>query len=257
MTEADRSRLVRPGERLDDLQRGGYHIIQDPGRFCFGMDAVLLADFARALPGEKVLDLGSGNGIIPLLMHARTPQAVFTGLEIAERNVDLAGRSIAWNHLEGQVRVLQGDIREPTGIFPAASFDVVTTNPPYMTADHGLLNADPEKAAARHEVLCSLEDVVSAAAALVRPGGRVYMVHRPFRLSEILCMLTKYRLEPKELRLVHPFADREPNMVLLYACKGGRSRLKVDPPLIVYEKPGVYTREVLDIYGKSRGGGET
>ena len=134
-------------------------------------------------------------------------------------------------------------------MFAPASFDVVTSNPPYMIGEHGLVNSDLEKAAARHELLCNFEDVVRAAAKLLRSGGRFYLVHRPFRLAELMNTMSKYRLEPKRMRLVYPYVDREPNMVLIEAVRGGKSRMTVEKPLIVYEKPGVYTKEIIEIYG--------
>ena len=238
-----------PGERLDELHRNGYYIIQNPSKFCFGMDAVLLSGFAYAKKGEKVLDLGTGTGIIPILMEAKTEGMHFTGLEIQPESADMAARSIAYNHLEDKIDIVTGDIKEASRIFGAASFDVVTTNPPYMNDAHGLKNPDLPKAIARHEVLCTLEDVVREGSRVLRPGGRFYMVHRPFRPVEIFEVMTRYKLEPKRMKLVYPFVDREPNMVLIEGIKGGRSMIKIEKPLIVYEKPGVYTPEIYDIYG--------
>lgn len=243
-----RNDLVRKNERVDDLQNG-YYIIQDPEKFCFGMDAVLLSGFARVKKGECVLDLCSGTGIIPILLRARTEGEAFTGLEIQEECVEMAQRSAAYNHLEESVRMVQGDVREAAGIFGAASFHVVTCNPPYMIGEHGLLNPREARAIARHEILCTLEDVVSQSARLLRDNGRFYMVHRPFRLAEIMNVLTAYKLEPKRMQLVYPYVDREPNMVLIEARRGGNPRLTVERPLIVYERPGVYTKDILDLYG--------
>lgn len=240
---------LNEGERLDELQRNGYRIIQNERLFCFGMDAVLLSGFAQVKPGEKVLDLGTGTGIIPILLEAKTEGEHFTGLEISSASVDMARRSVALNGLESKVEIVHGDIKEAGSLFKPASFDVITSNPPYMTGQHGLVNPDVDKAAARHEILCTLEDVVRGAAKLVRPGGRFYMVHRPFRLAEIIRTLSEYHLEPKRLRMVYPYVDREPNMVLIESVRGGRPRITVEKPLIVYEKPGVYTQEILDVYG--------
>lgn len=238
-----------PGERLDELHRNGYKIIQNTKKFCFGMDAVLLSGFVRVKEQETVLDIGTGTGIIPILLAAKTKGRHFTGLEIQEESADMAMRSVQYNGLDERISIVQGDIREAGNLFAPASFDVITSNPPYMTGNHGLINPDPAKAIARHEICCTLEDVVSQTARLLRPGGRFYMVHRPFRLAEIFCTLVKYRLEPKIMRLVYPFVDKEPNMVLIQALKGGNSRLTCEPPLIVYEKPGVYMPEIYDIYG--------
>ena len=162
---------------------------------------------------------------------------------------DMARRSVAANHLEKDITVVTGDIKEASRIFGAASFDVVTSNPPYMNDAHGLKNPDLPKAIARHEVLCTLDDVTREAAKVLKPGGRFYMVHRPHRLVEIITALTKYRLEPKRMKMVHPYVDREANMVLIEAVRGGRSMIKVEAPVIVYKEPGVYTDEIYDIYG--------
>lgn len=239
--------LIKENERLDDLQNG-YYVIQDPDKFCFGMDAVLLSGFARVKKDETVLDLGTGTGIIPILLKSKTSGRHFTGLEIQEECVEMARRSVMYNHLENDVEIVQGDIKEAADIFGAASFHVVTSNPPYMIGHHGLTNDHIPKAIARHEILCNLEDVVSQAARVLKDRGRFYMVHRPFRLAEIMNILVRYHLEPKRMQLVYPYIDREPNMVLIEALKGGNSRLTVDPPLIVYEKPGVYTENILKIY---------
>lgn len=241
---------LKEHERLDDLQNG-YEIIQNTEKFCFGMDAVLLSGFARVKPRERVLDLGTGTGIIPILLKAKTPGEHFTGLEIQQECADMAMRSVAYNHLEEQITIQQGDIKEASAIFGRASFDVVTSNPPYMIHSHGLENPYLPKAIARHEILCTLEDVISEASKVLKVKGRFYLIHRPFRLAEIMGLMMKYHLEPKRMQLVYPFVDREPNLVLLEGVLGGKSRTQVEKPLIVYEKPGVYTQEVLDIYTSS------
>lgn len=241
--------LVHENERLDELHRNGYYIIQDPARFCFGMDAVLLSGFARARRGERVLDLGTGTGIIPILMEAKTEAKDFTALEIQAESADMARRSVLYNHLEEKIRVVTGDIKDASGIFGASSFDIVTTNPPYMIGQHGISSGAEAKAIARHEVLCTLDDILRESAKLLVPGGRFYMVHRPFRLAEIMSKMVAYGIEPKRMQLVYPYVDKEPNMVLLEGSRGGRSRLTVEKPLIVYKEQGVYTDEIYDIYG--------
>ncbi len=240
---------MKETERIDELQRNGYRIIQDPGRFCFGMDAVLLSGFARAKEGDSVLDLGTGTGIIPILMEAKTRASRFFALEIQEESADMARRSVALNGLEKKIQVVTGDIKEAEKYFNASSFDVITCNPPYMIGKHGLVNPDAPKAIARHEILCTLEDVIRQAAFLLKPGGSFYLVHRPFRLAEILSLLVAAKLEPKRMRLVYPYVDKEPNMVLLQAVRGGKSRMTVEKPLIIFEKPGVYTKEIHEVYG--------
>ena len=240
---------LKENERIDDLQRNGYKIIQKRDGFCFGMDAVLLSGFANVKPGERAVDLGTGTGIIPLLLEAKYQGSHYTGLEIQEEMAEMAARSVALNRLEDKIRIVTGDIKEASRLFGAASFDVVTSNPPYMNDAHGLKNPDLPKAIARHEVLCSLEDVVREAARLLRPGGRFYMVHRPHRLVEIIAVLKEWRLEPKRMKMVHPFVDKEANMVLIEAVRGGKSMIKVEAPIVVYKEPGVYTDEIYTIYG--------
>lgn len=240
---------LKESERLDELQRNGYQIIQSPEKFCFGMDAVLLSGFAQVKPGGAVLDLGTGTGIIPILLEAKTPAEHLTGLEIQEESADMARRSVELNGLSGKINIVTGDIREADQIFKSASFDVITSNPPYMIDAHGLQNPQEPKAIARHEVCCTLEDVVRIAAKLLKPGGHFFMVHRPFRLAEIITVMTAYKLEPKRLRLVYPFVDKEPNMLLIEGVRGGRPRMTVEKPLIIFEEPGKYTAEIRDKYG--------
>ena len=236
-------------ERIDDLQRNGYQIIQNPEKFCFGMDAVLLSGFVQVKPNETVLDLGTGTGIIPILLEAKTDGSHFTGLEIQPESADMAKRSVLYNHLEDKINIEIGNIKDASIQFGASSFHVITTNPPYMTGNHGLTNQNQAKAIARHEILCNLEDVIRESAKILKPQGRFYMVHRPFRLAEIINFMHQYGLEPKRMQLVHPFIDKEPNMVLIEGLRGGKPRITVEKPLIVYQKPGVYTDEIYDIYG--------
>lgn len=241
--------LLKENERIDDLQRNGYRIIQNRDRFCFGMDAVLLSGFAQVRPGERVADLGTGTGIIPILLEAKYEGEHYIGLEIQKEMADMAARSVKLNGLQEKISIVEGDIRNAGDLLGLSKFDVVTSNPPYMNDAHGLKNPDLPKAIARHEVLCTLEDVVREAARLLKPGGRFYMVHRPHRLIEIITALTERKLEPKRMKLVHPYVDREANMVLIEAVRGGRSMIKVEAPVVVYREPGVYTEEIYEIYG--------
>lgn len=243
---------LKDQERIDDLGRNGYKIIQNKEKFCFGIDAVLLSDFAKAKPGERVLDIGTGTGIIPILMEAKTEGEHFTGLDIQPESVEMANRSVQMNGLSGKIDMVCGDIKEAVDIFGTASFKVITTNPPYMTDNHGIQNPSEPKAIARHEICCTLDDILRESSKLLKEKGRFYMVHRPFRLAEIMAGCVKYRLEPKRIRFVHSYIDKEPSMVLIEALKGGNSRVKIEPPLIVYKEPNVYTDEIYEIYGYDR-----
>ena len=268
-------------ERIDDLQRGGCRIIQRPELFCFGMDAVLLSAWARVKSADRVLDLCSGNGIVPILMDARLPEELrqegsihFTGVEINPVCVSLARRSALMNGQSERICFLEGDIREifhagaapetPDGQCPDVSagrpdaacasiapgaYDVVTVNPPYMTGDGGLKGPSPERAIARHEVLCTMEDTARAAARSLRQGGHLYMVHRPHRLGDIFHALQKHGLGVGRMRMVHPFSDKEANLVLIDARKGGKMYVHVEAPLTVYRETGVYTEELKALYG--------
>lgn len=248
-TKSETTTLLKTKERLDDLNVKGYQIIQDPERFCFGMDAVLLTGFANIKKGEDVLDLGTGTGIIPILLEAKTKGRHFTGLEIQPESADMAARSVRYNHLEEKISIVTGDAKDASKIFGASSFDVITTNPPYMIAEHGLRNDADAKTIARHEVLCTLDDILTQSAKLLKQGGRFYMVHRPFRLAEIFSKMVACGIEPKRMQLVYPYINKEPNMVLIEGKRGGKSRIIVEKPLIVYKENGTYTDDILEIYG--------
>lgn len=244
----DINSYLRPGERLDDLQRNGYKIIQNPEKFCFGMDAVLLSCFVDLKKGAHVLDMGTGTGVLPILLAAKTPAKSFEALEIQEESADMARRSVAYNQLQDKIHVTVGNIKDASSIYGRHCFDAVVTNPPYMNDRHGLKNPDLPKAIARHEIFCTLEDVIREAANVLIPGKSLFMVHRPFRLAEIFRLMAAYQLEPKRMRLVHPYIHKEPNMVLIEATLDGNPMIKIEPPLIVYERPNVYTRQLLDLY---------
>ena len=236
-------------EQIDQLLNG-YKIIQDPQRFQFGIDAVLLADFALAGTGFKdsAIDLGTGTGIIPLLMQSARKDGTFTGLEIQKGSAEMAARSVELNCLQEKIRIVEGDVKKVSELFTKHSFNVVTSNPPYMINEHGHQNPGDAKAIARHEVLCTLEDIVAAADYLLLPHGKFFMIHRPFRLPEIFFALQKHNLEPKRMRLVHPFSDKEPNMVLIEARKNAKPRLEIESPLVVRNADGEYTNEINEIY---------
>lgn len=249
--------LIHSNERLDDLCRKGYRLIQDPKLFCFGIDAVLLSDYAKVKRGEKAVDLCTGNGVIPILLEAKNNGEHYSGLELQPQCADLARRSVKYNHLENKVTIEEGDVCNASELFGRESVEVVTVNPPYMIGQHGIKNADDAMTIARHEVRCTLDDIVRESAKMLKFNGRFYMVHRPFRLAEIFSTMMKYHIEPKRMRLVHPYADREPNMVLIEGLKGGKSRITIEKPLVVYKEPNVYTDEIYEIYGdKPRNNGK-
>lgn len=238
---------LAPGERIDDLLRNNLRIIQSSEVFSFSMDAVLLAHFCSAPAKGRIMDLCTGNGVVPLLLTART-KARLWGIELQERLAAMAERSVRLNGLEERVRVAQMDLKEAHLAYGYGGFDLVTVNPPYLPVRVGEQNGNPHFAAARHEIHCTLEDVVAAASRLVKAGGKVAMVHRPSRLADILLLFRQYRLEPKRLRFVHPRAGGEANMVLIEAIRDGRPELRLLPPLIVYQEDGSYCPELLKVY---------
>lgn len=240
--------LMMINERIDDLMRDGLKLIQNTDIFCFGMDAVLLSTYAKAGKYDRVLDLGTGNGIIPVLMQSKNPGSTYTALEIQENSADLAIRNVELNNLSDRISVVKGDIKEASRLFGEASFNVVTSNPPYMNENHGIVNPDSAKAIARHEILCSLEDVVREAGKCLKSKGKMYMVHRPNRLVDIFDTMRRHHLEPKRMRLVYPYVNKAANMVLIEAVKGGNSQLIVEEPLIVYKEEGNYTDALLKMY---------
>lgn len=239
---------IKEHERLDDLHRNGYKLIQNPEKFCFGVDAVLLSVFAQVKKGERSLDLCTGNGVIPILMEAKTFGSEFYGVEIQRESVDLAQRSVRLNNLEDKIKIFEFDIKEINENKLGGRFNVVTVNPPYMNSGGGLTNNLDSVTVARHEILCSLEDVISSASRMLTSGGRFYMIHRPQRLTDIFVNLRRYKLEPKVIRFVQPFEGKEPAMVLVEARRDGKPMLKVLPPLIIYKSIGEYTEEVYNMY---------
>lgn len=241
---------IKPSERVDVLKVSGFRVIQEEKRFCFGIDAVLLADFAKTRQHEKICDLGTGTGIIPFLLFSKNNSLNIDALEIQKESADMASRSVLLNELEKQINIVEGDIKKASCIFEKNTYDVVTSNPPYMIAEHGKGNGNDEKTIARHEVLCTLDDVVRSASELLKSQGRFYMIHKPFRLAEIFSVMMKYKLEPKRMRLCYPYVDKEPTMVLVEGVKSAKSRITVESPLIVYEKEGGYTKEVQEIYAR-------
>lgn len=253
--EESRVNVILQGrERIDDLQLKGYQIIQDPSKFCFGIDAVLLSSFAKIKPKDRVMDLCTGNGIVPLLLAGKTKAEIIHGVEIQEENVSLAKKSLCLNKLEDRIKIFHTDVTKLhlCDEIQKESYQVVTVNPPYMIGKHGLENVEESKAIARHEVRCTLDDVLSTSSQLLVNKGRFYMVHRPFRLAEIFTSMIKYNLEPKRMVLIHSKLSKEPSMVLVEGVKGAKSRIIVEPPLIIYKEDGSYTKEILEYYGEMK-----
>lgn len=236
-------------ERIDDLQVKGLKIIQNPQGFCFGIDAVLLANHVKLKPKDRVVDLGTGSGIIPILLAGKSKTCTFQGLELQDSVYDMAKRSVALNGLEERIEILKGDIKAVGEIFPKSIYDVVTTNPPYMHGN-GLINPGDTKAISRHEVACDLEDVIRAAGILLRTHGRFYMIHRPNRLVDIMYLMRKHDLEPKELTMIQGKKGKAPNLLIVEGKKGANKELKIKAPLIIYQEDGSYTEEALALYSR-------
>ena len=256
--------LLKDGERIDDLQCKGFRIIQNPSQFCFGMDAVLLANFATGKKRAAGIDLGTGTGIIPLLMLAKDKAASFTAVEIQPEMADMAERSAKLNDISDRLKVVCGDIchinppksenrkQEAGERIEREKFEIVTSNPPYIADTGGLHNPKDAVNIARHEIMVKLEDVIRAASYLLKMGGSFAMVHKPFRLTEITELMLKYKLSPKRMQLVQPREGSEPNMLLIEAIKGGHSGLRILPTLNVYNPDGSYTEELLAYYNNNR-----
>ena len=241
-------------ERTDDLQLKGLKLIQNPDTFCFGIDAVLLSDFAKAKKGDVVVDIGTGTGVIPILMSAKTEAGKFKAIEIQKDMADMAKRSVLLNEgagvLEkGRIEIICADIKDSKDYIETSSVNVVTCNPPYMNGA-GLKNENESIMLARHEISCDLNDVLSQGARMLKSGGHYYMIHRPARLEDVLYSMRVNRLEPKRIRMIHPYVNKDANMVLIEAVKDAKSFMKVEAPLIVYEADGKYTEEIYRIYGR-------
>lgn len=240
---------LKENEKIEDLQCKGLKIIQNKKWFCFGMDAVLLTNYCDIKNNSKIVDLGTGTGIIPILLSGKRNYSKAYGIEIQDEVAEMAGRSVELNKLQDKIEILNIDLKDVLDYLEPNSFDAVISNPPYKLNRTGIINPQDKKAISRHEIKCTLEDVISRAALLLKQYGRFYMVHRPDRLADIICLLRKYRLEPKQIRFVHPKAGAKPNMVLIRASKNGNPELKFDPPLYIYDEEGNYTRDVHEIYG--------
>ena len=239
---------IRENEKIDDLQCRDLKIIQKEDGFRFGVDAVLLADFCKSERFHSAVDLGTGTGIIPILLAGKTKAEQLVGIEIMEDMAEMAQRSIILNGLESRVRVICGDLKNAAALLGRAAFDLVTSNPPYVNTGGGLTSQSDNKAAARHEILCTLDDIVSAAAKLLKNKGQLNLIHRPERLVDIMCTMRKHNIEPKAMRLVSPAKGKTPNLVLIRGFKNGRTQLNIQEPLYLYNEDRSYTDEALRIY---------
>ena len=238
-------------ERIDDLEFNNLKIIQNSTGFCFGIDSVLLSDYAKNLKTDsKVIDIGTGTGIIGILLCAKSKLKTITGIEIQKEVADMAKRSIKLNGLEEKFKILNMNIKDVFEFIEPNSIDTIVTNPPYMKLNSGAQNIEEKKLISRHEVECNLEDIVKISYKLLKSKAEFYMVHRAERIVDILYTLRKYRLEPKQLRFVQSRQDSSPNLVLLRCVKDGGKALKIDKPLIVYNDEGRYTEEIYKIYNK-------
>ncbi|MBW9152380.1 tRNA1(Val) (adenine(37)-N6)-methyltransferase [Clostridium estertheticum] len=244
--------FLRTDETLDDLQLKGIHVIQKKHAFRFGVDAVLLANFVKVRKNAKVVDLCTGTGIIPFILAGKTTASNIIGVEIQEEFVDMANRSIEYNNLEDKIKFINGDLKDIELIKTIDKVDIVTVNPPYKLQNSGLISLNDKDAIARHEICCTLEDVIIACRILLKDNGRMYMVHRPDRLADILCTMRKHRIEPKRIRMVHPSVNKAPNIVLIEGQRDGGSFLKWDPPLYVHVEDGGYTEEIKNMYNSDR-----
>lgn len=232
---------------MDEIGFSDLRLIQKPEEFCYGVDAVILADFASKKKAGRIVDLGTGTGIIPLILSHKTDAGVICGVEYQEGSYERARRNAALNGLSGRVCFFHGNVADFSGLEDGWA-DAVTANPPYMRSSGGIVNENRAKSIARHETVGSLEDFIACACRLLRNRGDFYMVHRPSRLTDIFHLCLKYRLEPKEMRLVAPMEGQSPNIVLLHCVKNGGRELKLLPMLYVYQEKGVYSEEILRIY---------
>lgn len=240
-------------ERIDDLEYKGLKIIQNKNGFCFGIDSVLLSDFAKNIKkNAKVIDIGTGTGIISILLSKKANLSKIYGIEIQDEVADMAKRSVYLNNLNDKIEIINTNIKDIFNILNPNEFDVIVTNPPYMKMNTGAINEEKKKLISRHEVECTLEDIIRISYKLLKSNGEFYMVHRAERIVDILFYLRQYKIEPKILRFIQPNLNKEPNLVLIKAVKNAGYQLNVKKPLIVYNEDGKYTDEILEIYNKKR-----
>ena len=240
-----------PGERIDRIGFGELKLIQNPRWFCYGIDAVLLGDFAKNHRNARITDLGTGTGILPLILYHKAKPFHVTGVEVQEEVAEMARRTVELNALSEKITILKGNVKDAASQIGRQTQDAVVTNPPYMAAGEGILNEAAERAAARHEILGSLEDFISCASEILKEGGSFYMIHRPHRMVDVMVLCRRYRLEPKQMQLIQPRKDQSPNLFLLHCVKYGRPELKILEPLWVYEEEGGYSQRIRQIYERT------
>ena len=242
---------LKENERIDDLEFKNLKIIQNKDGFCFGIDSILLTDFAKNIKqNSKVIDLGTGTGIIPILLYGKTKNTKFVGVEIQPEVAEMANRSVKLNLLENNIEILNTNILELSKIYNRGSFDVVTTNPPYKKINTGVINENNKKLISRHEITASIEDFIRTASFLLKDLGEFYMVHRPDRLVDIFYEMRKNKIEPKKIKFIYPNKNKKTNLVLIKGIKNGKQFLEFENNLYVYNEDGNYTDEILKIYNK-------
>lgn len=242
---------LKENERIDDLEFKNLKIVQNKEGFCFGIDSVLLSDFAKNIKKDSiVLDLGTGTGIIPTLLCGKTNLKKVIGIEIQEEVAKMAEKSIKLNNLEGKFEIINENILNLNNIYEKQSFDVIVTNPPYKKKETGVINENQKKLISRHEITANLEDFIKVSKDLLKDKGEFYMVHRPERLVDILSLMRKYKIEPKVLKMIYSDKNRKPKLVLIKGVKNGNPFLKVEKNLYIYDDEGKYTDEILKIYNK-------
>ena len=246
----DKNINLLENETIDDLQLDDLYLIQKKEGFKFGVDAVLLSNFANIKKKHRVIDLCTGTGIIPFLAYGKYKPKEIIGIEIQEEMVEMANRSSKYNKTEDIVKFINADLKDLDLLKNLGTFDVLTVNPPYKVNNSGILNPNDKLAIARHEILCTLEDVIIAARRLLKDNGRIYMVHRPERLIDIFELMRKYRIEPKRVQMIQPNVNKAPNIVLVEGQRDGGAYLKWEAPIYVYNEDGSYTKEINKIYGR-------
>lgn len=240
---------IKNDENIDDLQLNGLMLIQKKDGFKFGVDAVLLSDFANVKKKHKVIDLCTGTGIIPFLLYGKYNPSSIKGIEIQEDMVEMANRSVELNKINN-IEFIHSDLKDIKFLKTLEKADVVTVNPPYKLSNAGIVNPSDKLSIARHEILCNLENVIEASRVLLKDNGRLFMVHRPERLADIITLMRKYKIEPKRIRMVHPNKNKAPNIVLIEGQRDGGAFLKWDNPIYVYNEDGSYSDQINEIYGR-------